>query len=256
MTIVFDLHPTARTLFRSSIIVVITLTAGIANAQTFARGETVWTDSGCVNCHSLASRRALFTSATQSGVRTRLDAAISGTTLGGTPTGMQIFSGLNSSDRDSLSIFLGNFIPVATVLPSVSVNLTSAGTGQSSSPATVTIRNDGRINLVINANVVKDGANPADFSFAGVGNGCPAQTVTPNGSCQLTVTFTPSATGTRSAALTLNHNGDPPSTVILLNGTVSSQPPPSGATPSGGGGVLGVWWAGLLLLVTWLRRRH
>lgn len=227
----------------------------VAQTATYARGETVWDDNACSGCHTLASRRALFTSVTQNVVRTRLDAAINGTTVGGTPTGMQGFSGLSNSDRDSLVIFLGNFIPVATVLPGVTFNLTSAGTGQSSTPATVTVRNDGRTNLMVDANIAKSGTNPNDFSFAGVGNGCAGQTVVPTANCQLTVTFTPSATGARSATLTLTHNGDPSMTVIFLNGTTSSQPPPSSAS-GGGGGALGAGWAALLLVALGLRRRR
>lgn len=250
------LGPALRACVRRAAAAIVFVAAGVAHGQTatYARGETVWSDNSCASCHTLASRRALFTSSLQSGVRTRLDAAISGTTLGGQATGMQGFSGLSPTDRDSLAIYLGNFIPVATVLPAVTVNLTSAGTGQSSAPATVTIRNDGRINLVVSASIAKGGANPNDFTFAGVGNGCAAQTVTPSGSCQLTVTFTPTATGARSADLTLTHNGDPTTTVILLNGTVSSQPPPSSAD-GGGGGAFGAGWAVLLLASLGLRRR-
>jgi MYXO-CTERM domain-containing protein len=248
--------PDWRCLLRRVAAFALSVSAGAAAAQTatYARGETVWTDNACSGCHTLASRRALFTSVTQNVVRTRLDAAINGTTIGGTPTGMQGFSGLTNADRDSLVIFLGNFIPVATVLPGVTFNLTSAGTGQSSNPATVTIRNDGRINLLVDANISKGGTNPNDFSFAGVGNGCAGQTVVPTANCQLTVTFTPSATGARSATLTLTHNGDPSTTVIFLNGTTSSQPPPSSA--SGGGGALGAGWAALLLVALGLRRRR
>lgn len=219
-------------------------------AQTtasYVRGETLWADNACAGCHTLSLLRSRFATVNQTTGRTRLDAAISGTTVGGVQTGMQLFASLNAVDRDSLVIFLGNFIPSISVAPGLTVALTSSGVGTPSAPATITLTNDGRAAATFGASIVKGGSHPNDFSVAGVGNGCAAQTLAVSASCQLSVIFTPAASGARSADVTLSHNGDPGTTVIQLTGSSggASTSPPAGG--SGGGGSIAPWLPWLLL---------
>jgi hypothetical protein len=218
-----------------------------AQTASYARGETLWTDHACFGCHMLTLLRSRFATVNQTTGRARLDAAISGTTVGGVTTGMQGFASLNAVDRDSLVIFLGNFIPSISVAPGLTVALTSSGVGTPSAPATITLTNTGRVAATFGADIVKGGSHPSDFSVAGVGNGCAAQTIAVNAGCQLSVIFTPAASGARSADVTLSHNGDPGTTVIQLTGSTGggSTSPPTGST--GGGGSIAPWLLWLLL---------
>jgi hypothetical protein len=246
---------------RFGLAVVLGLAALPAAAQTasFARGETVWADSACAGCHSLGTRRTLFASVSQATARTRLDAAINGTTVGGVPTGMQSFSGMSAVDRDSLVIFIGNFIPVVDVAPAVFISMTSSAVGTPSGATTVTLSNSGRISAVFGANLAKGGAHPGDFTVTGIGNGCASQTVAVGANCQLSVTFTPNASGTRTADVTLSHNGDPGTTVIQLSGTSgggATTPPASGGGDGGGGGALAPMASGVLALLAVLGLRR
>ena len=82
---------------------------------------------------------------------------------------------------------------------------------------TVTISNDGDAPLWIVA-ATRTGANTGDFSNPG-GTCTPfPKNVSPGGTCTLTVTFTPSVSGARTAALQLNTN-DPSAADIPLAGT-------------------------------------
>jgi hypothetical protein len=230
------------------------LLQGPAGAQSasYAQGEMVWNQSCANACHSLASRQAIFATLTQTQARGRLDTAIASSA-----TGMMAFSGMSGVDRDSLVIFIGNFIPVASVAPGLTINMTSTAVGTPSAATTITVTNTGRIAMTIGANIAKTGSHPNDFAVAGVGNGCAAQTVAVGANCRLMVVFTPAAAGARDAQLTLTHNGDPATTVIQLNGTTGSggggSPPPAGG--DGGGGAFHPLLLLALLLPAWRRRR-
>lgn len=225
----------------------------LAQSASYAQGEMVW-GAQCANaCHSLDSRRAILGSLNQSQGRARLDAAIASTT-----TGMMAFSGLTAVQRDSLVIFIGNFIPVASVAPGLTINLNSTAVGTPSAATTITVTNTGRIAMAVGANISKGGTNPNDFAVSGIGNGCAAQTVAVSATCQMSVVFTPAASGARNAQLTLSHNGDPSITVIQLNGTTGGggTPPPPPAGDEGGGGAMHPLGLLLLLVPIAMRRRR
>jgi uncharacterized repeat protein (TIGR03803 family) len=71
----------------------------------------------------------------------------------------------------------------------------------SSVPQVVTLTNTGNINLNITSIKIA-GTNSGDFSQT---NNC-GKVVPPNGTCDITVTFTPSTTGTRNAAVSITDN--------------------------------------------------
>jgi hypothetical protein len=81
--------------------------------------------------------------------------------------------------------------------------------GTSSSAQTVTILNNGTVPLVISGIALT-----GDFSEA---NTC--GTVAPGGNCTASVTFQPTATGSRSGALTISDNDPSKSQTIALSGT-------------------------------------
>ena len=83
--------------------------------------------------------------------------------------------------------------------------------------AAITIRNEGD-DLLGNFTVTIDGPNAADFSVANSGSGS-GTTLTPGGVQTLTITFTPTAQGTREAMLHITSNdADEPAYTIALGG--------------------------------------
>jgi hypothetical protein len=100
--------------------------------------------------------------------------------------------------------------------------------GATSAAQTETITNTGTANLIISA-VAVGGANASDFAKSA--DDCRGATLTPNGTCAVSVTFTPSATGSRTATLSISDNAaNSPQTVSLTGagmGTAVRLSPPS-----------------------------
>src|SRR5208282_5146366 len=85
------------------------------------------------------------------------------------------------------------------------------------SPALVeTVTNTGTSNLTVSA-VIIGGANPGDFSKSA--DTCTAAVVVPNATCTVSITFTPSAVGSRSASLTFIYNAANSPQSVTLAGT-------------------------------------
>jgi hypothetical protein len=102
--------------------------------------------------------------------------------------------------------------PVATFSPSpLSFGTDPVGTTVKSS---ITLKNTGGTTLTLGAFSLK-GANAADFSAA---PNCPAS-LAPGASCTLSVSFTPSKTGARSASIVVTNNTQNGSTQVNLTGT-------------------------------------
>jgi hypothetical protein len=90
--------------------------------------------------------------------------------------------------------------------------------GTASAALPVTVTNSGTANLTISA-VAIGGANSTDFATSA--DTCSGATVAPNGTCSVSVTFTPSAIGSRSASLNFidNASGSPQTVSLSGNGT-------------------------------------
>ena len=86
-------------------------------------------------------------------------------------------------------------------LSPTSLNFGNQTVGITSTPQVVTLTNTGNINLTI-ASIQISGTNSGKFNQT---NNCPGS-VQPNGSCQISVTFTPTTTGTRNAAVAITDN--------------------------------------------------
>lgn len=106
--------------------------------------------------------------------------------------------------------------PIAQ-LSSTSLSFGSLSLGQTSSALTLTITSDGGQALSLNT-VGITGQNSSDFAITG--DTCHAPTaLQPSQSCSLLVSFTPSAIGNRSAAVTITDNASPPMESAALSGT-------------------------------------
>jgi hypothetical protein len=106
-------------------------------------------------------------------------------------------------------------LPAVTFSPT-SLNFGNQGVGTTSSPQVTTLTNSGAGVLTITS-IGITGANKGDFAQT---NNCPSS-VPPNGSCNISVTFTPTATGTRNAAVSVADNapGSPQSAPLTGVGT-------------------------------------
>jgi Abnormal spindle-like microcephaly-assoc'd, ASPM-SPD-2-Hydin len=108
-----------------------------------------------------------------------------------------------------------------TNAPAVSLNPTTVNFGNqnsgASSPAqTVKLTNSGTLPLSISS-IAFTGANASDFAQT---NNCPSgsNTLAANASCTINVTFSPTATGSRTANLTLTDNAANSPQIVTLNG--------------------------------------
>ena len=115
-------------------------------------------------------------------------------------------------------------------VPAIQVSPTSLTFGQqsldtTSAPQTVTLTNTGTAPLTI-SNIGIGGANGSDFAET---NAC-GPTLVANASCQVNVTFTPTADGIRSATLSISYNGPGSPQTVSLTGTTPAFLSPATVT--------------------------
>jgi hypothetical protein len=105
--------------------------------------------------------------------------------------------------------------PIA-LLSATSLSFGSLSIGQTSSAQTLTITSNGGQALSLNTLAIT-GANPGDFAETDT---CHVPTVLqPGNSCSVLVSFTPSAAGSRTAAITITSNASPTTESAQLSGT-------------------------------------
>ena len=131
-----------------------------------------------------------------------------------------------------------NVANVVNSWPSVTPNFSLSAPGLSfgsqplstTSPAQAeTVTNTGTGNLTIST-VTISGTNASDFAVSA--DFCTGATVTPNSTCTVSVTFDPSATGSRSASLNFTDNASgSPQTVNLTGTGVTTPVPVAGVSP-------------------------
>jgi hypothetical protein len=106
--------------------------------------------------------------------------------------------------------------PIA-LLSATSLSFGSLSIGQTSSAQTLTITSDGGQALSLNTLTIT-GTNPGDFAITS--DTCQLPTVLqPGKSCTVLVSFAPTATGSRMAAVTITSNASPTMESAQLNGT-------------------------------------
>src|SRR4051812_39049585 len=109
--------------------------------------------------------------------------------------------------------------PAVTFTPT-SLTFGAQAIGTTSAPQSIAITNSGNAPLFINS------AATHSLDFTQVDDGCSGLTLAPGTSCSVSITFSPTASGTRSAAFVLTDNaaGSPQS--VPLTGTGTGQNPP------------------------------
>jgi len=143
--------------------------------------------------------------------------------------------------------FVAKISPSVITFSPANVIFGQQNVGASILPIVETVTNTGTTNITISA-VTIGGADASDFATSA--DNCTGATVTPNGTCTVSVTFTPLSTGIRSASLIFIDNLSSSPQMVNISGTaiLPSGPlisPPIilivGATPVGtsieGGGV-------------------
>ena len=136
-----------------------------------------------------------------------------------------------SHDIRSTNVFVGTTAsaPVVSLSPT-SVSFGNHQVNTSSAAQTVTLTNSGNAALAIHS-IGLSGPNGGDFHQQ---NTCPnsSSTLAAGASCTISVTFTPTAEGTRSASLAIadNASGSPQS--VTLSGTGVPGMPPTGSDPN------------------------
>jgi uncharacterized repeat protein (TIGR01451 family) len=113
--------------------------------------------------------------------------------------------------------------PIATYAPT-SLTFASQNTGTTSAAQTVTLTNTGTAALAITG-VTVTGANAGDFAQT---NTCPASpaTLAANANCVISVTFKPTATGARTASVSVADNaaGSPQTVGLAGTGAAANAP--------------------------------
>ncbi len=104
-------------------------------------------------------------------------------------------------------------LPLVSLSPA-SVDFGNQATGTTSDPRTVTLANVGSVALTISS-VALVGPHGADFAQL---SSCGAS-LPPGGTCQITVAFTPNATGGRSATITVTDTAPGSPHTVALTGT-------------------------------------
>ncbi len=108
--------------------------------------------------------------------------------------------------------FVTQFAPSPNVGLSPALNFGNQNDGTSSAPLPITVTNTGNSTLTVSS-VTITGPNAGDFSQT---NNCTSNSVAPQSTCTINVTFTPSITGTENAtvAVTDNAPNSPESTTL------------------------------------------
>jgi uncharacterized protein (TIGR03437 family) len=106
---------------------------------------------------------------------------------------------------------------LAEGIPELALNPASVSFGNvaQSIARTMTVTNSGTESAAI-ASVILTGINPGDFSISDT---CSGASLSPTQSCSLTVTFTPAAQGSRTAALLITANAPGSPILVPLSGT-------------------------------------
>jgi hypothetical protein len=104
-----------------------------------------------------------------------------------------------------------------------SLTFAAQAIGTTSAPQTITVSNTGNAPLFINSAATR-GANPLDFTQ--VNDGCSGLTLAAGTSCSVAITFSPTASGTRSATFILTDNAPNSPETVPITGTGTGTTPP------------------------------
>jgi hypothetical protein len=109
-------------------------------------------------------------------------------------------------------------VPTATLLPA-SINFGSITVGDKSTAQSSTLTDTSATVALDITSIVLGGTDPGDFALATKGV-CPnSGTINPLKTCLVTITFTPTKTGSRSATVTVSDNTSNGKQTITVSGS-------------------------------------
>ncbi|MFL6067192.1 MAG: choice-of-anchor D domain-containing protein [Gaiellaceae bacterium] len=122
----------------------------------------------------------------------------------------------------------GGTPPAPTTAPAVTFTPTSPtfaaqAIGTTSAPQSISVANTGNAPLFINSAATR-GANPLDFTQTS--DGCSGVTLAAGTSCSVSITFSPTASGARSATFILTDNAANSPQTVPISGTGTGTNPP------------------------------
>lgn len=126
----------------------------------------------------------------------------------------------NASNSPQTVALTGTTGPVASLSPSTGLTFAATNVGSASAAQTLTLTNTGSSTLTLTS-IALAGVNSGDFTYTST---CGSNTVQPNASCTLMVTFKPMATGSRTATITITDNAPGSPQTVSLNGTGITTP--------------------------------
>src|ERR671933_1058192 len=109
----------------------------------------------------------------------------------------------------------------AVALTPTSLTFAAQNVGTTSAPQSITVTNTGNAGLFVSSAAV-----PNTLDFTEVSDGCSGLTLAAGTSCSVSITFSPTASGTRSAAFTLTDNAPASPQTVPLTGTGTGTNPP------------------------------
>jgi hypothetical protein len=112
--------------------------------------------------------------------------------------------------------------PSVTFTPT-SLTFAAQAIGTTSAPQSITVSNTGNAPLFINSAATR-GTNPLDFTQ--VSDGCSGVTLAAGTSCSVSITFSPTASGARSATFILTDNAAGSPQTVPISGSGTGQNPP------------------------------
>lgn len=194
---------TVNTTSNSSSIVITNTGGGILDITALTKAGS--------NPGDFAFTNASLPISVQPGATTTINVTFTPSATGARSATLNIVNNATGSSAIQLSGTGG--VPVSQFTPT-SLTFTGQAVGTTSQAQTVTVKNTGTTDLKISG-ISITGANITDFSVTPT----TAQTVAPNASIALSVTFTPTVAGGRGALLTLVDNASAQPETVALNGT-------------------------------------
>jgi hypothetical protein len=140
-------------------------------------------------------------------------------------------SGATSSVTQSFTVGTGTGSSPGLSFSPTSVSFGSVAVSSSSTPVTITLTNSGTATLFISG-ITFTGASQGDFSKTTT---CGA-TLAVAATCNVVVTFSPTATGSRNADLSVTDNASGSPQTVALSGTGTGTTPQFSVSPASGSG--------------------
>ncbi len=203
---------------------------GHATAQSAANGKTIYSTAqvaGQKSC-STGTCHGPDPATNQNAIKNGTSAGLIAAAINSVPD-MRFLAGVLSATKlADLAAYIdnpsaANSAPVAS-LSTTTLGFGSVNTGSTSAALSVTLTNTGADTLQLSAITL------SSSEFSKSGGTCTATTALAIGAnCTISVSFTPAATGVRSATLSIRHNASSAGSTVSLAGT-GTTPPTAAAT--------------------------